>query len=54
MEQAENLEPFDRCPKCGAQLGYFSGLEKIPSYLFCPVCNDIAYTEDGDFFAELE
>jgi hypothetical protein len=55
MEEQEEyqVEPFNYCPKCGAQLGYFSGLGCIPSYLFCPKCNDVAYTDDGEKLAEL-
>jgi rubredoxin len=31
------------CPQCSCELEYFSGLEQIPEYLYCPVCNDTAY-----------
>ncbi len=31
------------CPKCGKKLKHFSGLEKISSFLYCIVCNDIMY-----------
>jgi uncharacterized protein YbaR (Trm112 family) len=42
------------CPKCGEPLAHFSGLEKIPSYLYCPSCNDTAYAEDGSVIGLLE
>ena len=34
------------CPSCGKILGYFSGLESIPSYLYCPTCMDKGYNEE--------
>lgn len=36
------------CSKCGKELEYFSGLEQIPEYLYCPECNDTAYNEQGE------
>ena len=42
-------ESGDACPKCGTPLAYFSGLENIPPYLYCPKCNDVAY---DDHFVE--
>ncbi len=42
------------CPKCGTPLNYFSGLEHIPAYLYCPKCNDTAYAEDGSTIALLQ
>jgi hypothetical protein len=59
MEKQEEyqVEPFAHCPACGHELNYFSGLVDncgyIPSYLFCPVCNDVAYTDDGEKLADL-
>lgn len=41
------------CP-CGEKLAYFSGLDRIPSYLYCPSCNDKAYNDDGSVLALLE
>ena len=38
----EQKEQF-KCPTCGIDLSYFSGLEGIPEHLFCPVCTDWAY-----------
>jgi len=42
------------CPRCQEPLEYFSGLEHIPEYLFCPKCNDRAYNLDGERIAELD
>lgn len=37
------------CPHCGRILEYFSGLEHIPEYLYCPNCMDWAYDiSDGE------
>lgn len=41
------------CPKCGEKLAYFSGLEHIPDFFYCPKCNDQAYNEDGEEIARL-
>jgi hypothetical protein len=49
-----NSEPFNNCPKCGTELRYFSGLGVIPSFVFCPKCNDVAYTDDGKRLFDLE
>jgi len=36
------------CPTCEkCSLEYFSGLENIPAYLYCPKCMDWAYDESG-------
>jgi len=42
------------CPKCGKELAYFSGNERIPEFYYCPDCNDTAYNEDGDVLFPLE
>lgn len=36
-----------RCPECGKEMHYFSGLESIPEGLYCLVCNDAIYDEEG-------
>lgn len=41
------------CPKCGTMLNHFTGLELIPAYLYCPECQDIAYTEEGRYWSVL-
>ena len=43
----------NECP-CGEPLEYFSGLENIPEYLFCPKCNDKGYNFDGEVIVRLE
>ena len=43
----------NECP-CGEPLESFSGLEMIPSFLFCPKCNNKAYAFDGTVLFELE
>jgi ssDNA-binding Zn-finger/Zn-ribbon topoisomerase 1 len=45
---------MEECPKCGEKLNYFSGLEYIPACLYCPVCNDTAYDEDGNILFPIE
>ena len=53
--QAEaEAQVVENCPNCGHSLEYFSGLENIPEYLHCPVCNDWAYTLEGARLARLE
>lgn len=49
----EILDQHLRC-ECGHVLEHFSGLENIPEYLYCPVCNDWAYNEEGEKIARLE
>ena len=41
------------CP-CGEPLEHFSGLEEIPSYLYCPRCMTKGYNEDGEVIVRLE
>ena len=41
------------CPKCGAELEHFSGLEFIPAYLYCPQCNDRAFDLEGNYLARI-
>ena len=43
-----------KCPHCQTPLQYFSGVENMPEYLYCPKCNDRAYDLDGEFLAQLE
>ena len=35
------------CPECNLKLEYFSGLEYMPDFLYCPDCNDWAYDFDN-------
>jgi len=42
------------CPECGTQLEYFSGLEQIPEYFYCPKCMDKAYNLEGEVLFGLE
>ncbi len=42
------------CPRCCEPLEYFSGLEYIPEYMFCPRCMDWAYSYDGERLFRLE
>ena len=37
----------NECPKCGTPLYHFSGLERIPEFLYCPMCNDQAWNYEG-------
>lgn len=43
----------NECPKCATPLNHFSGLERIPEFLYCPNCNDWAYNDDGERWFEL-
>ena len=38
---------------CGEILEHFSGLEQIPEYEYCPICNDIMYDDEGNVKGEL-
>ena len=43
-----------KCPNCGHELEHFSGLDRsVPEFLYCPVCNDTAYDEEGNKIAEI-
>ncbi len=42
------------CPTCFNKLNYFSGLEQMPSGLYCPECNNAIYDEDGNILCILE
>ena len=44
----------NECPHCQEPLEYFSGLEHMPDFLFCPRCNDKGYNEDGEVIVRLE
>ena len=44
----------DKCPICGNALCYFSGLEQIPEFLYCPFCNDLAFDYNGNVLFNLE
>ena len=35
------------CPKCDTALEYYAGIDSIPAYLYCPSCNDTAYSPDN-------
>lgn len=52
-EVERRLSAHGLCPNCGTDLAHSSGLEHIPSYLYCPVCNDRAYADDGSVIAQL-
>ena len=42
------------CPKCGRSLHHFSGIDRfLPEFNYCPVCNDVAYDDDGNKIAEI-
>ena len=43
-----------RCPVCQKELAYFSSLENIPEYYYCPSCNDKGYNENGEEILRLE
>ena len=47
-------DSYSYCPKCGARLYHFSGLEQMPEFLYCPECNDVAYDYDGNVLFLLE
>jgi rubredoxin len=51
-KEPEKLTDFT-CPECGRALEYFSGLETLPEYWYCPECNDWAYTMEGEKLARL-
>jgi len=40
------------CPRCFTPLRYFSGVEELPAYDYCPNCMDWAYS-DGMRIARL-
>lgn len=48
------VEAENKCPNCGTELEHFSGLERIPEYLYCPKCMDKAYGLDGEVLFRLE
>lgn len=50
QREGENLPTCE----CGAILCYFSGIEQIPEYLYCPNCNDKAFDFDGNVLFDLE
>jgi hypothetical protein len=35
------------CPNCGEPLESWSGQDGIPAHLFCPLCMDVAYDDEG-------
>lgn len=41
------------CPRCGTMLNHFSGSVYKPFHLYCPECQDIAYTEEGKYWSIL-
>jgi hypothetical protein len=41
-----DVVPEECCPGCLGNLEYFSGVEWLPAYLYCPACNDIAFDPD--------
>lgn len=43
-----------KCPKCGHELEWFSGLEGWPEFYFCPICNNWAYNENLEKIFRLE
>lgn len=48
------MNEFEHCPKCGTKLNYFSGLEHMPAFLYCPKCNDVGYDDLGNRVVTLE
>jgi hypothetical protein len=42
------------CPKCGKKLNSFSGLEHIPSFLYCPKCNDTMFADTGEVIGKMD
>ena len=42
------------CPRCQNSLEHFSGLEEMPSFLYCALCNDRGWNEDGEVIVRLE
>lgn len=51
--QGEKCTEDHSCPNCKHSLEYFSGLEQIPEYLYCPICNDRGYDEEMNIIVEL-
>jgi hypothetical protein len=52
-KKVEKCDHIEFCPKCHARLFHFSGLESIPEYLYCAICEDVAYDYDGSVLFKL-
>lgn len=46
-DKAVMLEEDWFCPKCFHKLNHFSGLNAMPAHFYCPICLDVAYSEDS-------
>ena len=52
-KRTKEFNPIEFCPKCRARLLHFSGLGKVPEYLYCVICEDVAYDYDGSVLFKL-